>query len=357
MPQGNGHAENGARKGLLERLEAGPVICAEGYLFELERRGYLQAGGFVPEVVLEHPDVVRQLHEEFMRAGSDVVETLTYYGHREKLKVIGKEDLLEPLNRQALQLAKEVAQEHDALFAGDICNTNIFVDGDADSAAAARAMFEEQVAWAVEAGVDFIVAETYSWGQEALIAVDVVKPTGLPIVVTLAIPQGEHTFEGWTAAEACRRLEEAGADVVGLNCLRGPATMLPLLREIRDAVSIHVAGLPVPYRTTDAEQTFFSLTDPQLEGERAGRPFPDALDGLACTRLEVADFGREAYDYGIAYIGVCCGAGPHHVRSLAEALGREPEASRYTADMSKHAYLGTDPLVRREYKEDYGRRL
>ena len=80
--------------GLLERLDAGPVICAEGYLFELERRGYLQAGGFVPEVVLEHPDVVRQLHVEFARAGSDVVETLTYYGHREKLKVIGKEDLL-----------------------------------------------------------------------------------------------------------------------------------------------------------------------------------------------------------------------------------------------------------------------
>jgi methionine synthase I (cobalamin-dependent) len=350
-------AQNRGRTGLLERLEAGPVICAEGYLFELERRGYLQAGGFVPEVVLEHPDVVRQLHVEFARAGSDVVEALTYYGHREKLRVIGKEDLLEPLNRQALELAKEVALEHDALVAGDICNTNVFVEGDAQTAAAARAMFEEQVGWAVEAGVDFIVAETYSWGQEALIGLEVAKASGLPVVVTLAIPQGGRTFEGWSAADACRRLEAAGADVVGLNCHRGPATMLPLLREIREAVSIHVAGLPVPYRTTDAEQTFFSLTDPQLEGERAARPFPDALDGLACTRLEIADFGREAYDYGISYIGVCCGAGPHHVRSLAEALGRDPEASRYTADMSKHAYLGTDPLVRREYKEDYGRRL
>src|SRR5437879_13217295 len=90
---------------LLQRLDQGPVVCAEGYVFELERRGYLQAGGFVPEVVLEHPDVVAQVHREFVRAGSDVIEAFTYYGHREKLRLIGKEHLLEPLNRQAIQPA------------------------------------------------------------------------------------------------------------------------------------------------------------------------------------------------------------------------------------------------------------
>ena len=97
--------------GLLERLAQGPVVCAEGYLFECERRGYLQAGAFVPEVVLEHPEVVQGLHREFVHAGSDVVEAFTYYGHREKLRLIGKEDLLEPLNRGALKLAAEVARE------------------------------------------------------------------------------------------------------------------------------------------------------------------------------------------------------------------------------------------------------
>jgi betaine-homocysteine S-methyltransferase len=130
---------------LLERLSHGPVICAEGYLFELERRGYLQAGGFVPEVVLEHPEKVAELHREFVHAGSDVVEAFTYYAHREKLRIIGREDVLEPLNRGALAIARQVSEESGALFAGNVCNTNVWEDE--GSTGAVRAMFEEQVAW------------------------------------------------------------------------------------------------------------------------------------------------------------------------------------------------------------------
>src|SRR6201987_5160800 len=162
------------KQGLLERLEQGPVICAEGYLFECERRGYLQAGECVPEVVLEHPEVVTEMHREFVHAGSDVVEAFTYYGHREKLRIIGKEHLLEELNRRALELAREVAEESGALLAGDLSNTNLFT-GDEESARTVRAMFEEQTAWAVEAGVDFVIAETFSHVEEALIALDVIK--------------------------------------------------------------------------------------------------------------------------------------------------------------------------------------
>jgi betaine-homocysteine S-methyltransferase len=342
--------------GLIERLEQGPVICAEGYVFELERRGYLQAGSYVPEVVLEHPEVVRQLHLDLVRAGSDVVEAMTYYGHREKLRLIGKEELLEPLNLQALEIAKEVATANGALVAGDICNTNVFVGGDSESAGTVRAMFEEQVAWAADAGVDYVIAETFFWGEEALIALDVVKQAQLPAVVTFAIHSDGTTLEGWAPAEACSRLEAAGADVVGLNCLRGPQTMLPLLRAIRGAVSGHVAALPVPYRTTEEQPTFFALTDPRSPRAPEDRAFPDALDGLACTRHEIADFARDASALGVSYLGVCCGAGPHHIRSMAEALGRMPPASRYSPDMSKHAFLGTDPQVRREYQE-YGGRL
>src|SRR3989454_9334854 len=163
------------RLSLLQRLDQGPVICAEGYVFELERRGYLQAGACVPEVVLEHPEVVAQLHRDFVHAGSDVVEALTYYTHREKLRIIGREQDLEPINRRALEIAKTVAMESGALFAGDICNTNVYEATDPASHKAVRAMFEEQVGWAVDAGVDYVVGETFSWAQEALIALDVIK--------------------------------------------------------------------------------------------------------------------------------------------------------------------------------------
>jgi betaine-homocysteine S-methyltransferase len=337
--------------GLLERLAAGPVICAEGYLFEFERRGYLQAGAYVPEVVLEHPDLVESLHEDFVRAGSDVVEAFTYYAHRAKLKVIGREKDLEPMNRAALRIASKVARRTGTLLAGDICNTSIYAADDTASHKQARRIFDEQVEWAVDADVDFIIAETYSFGGEALLALEAIKRAGGVAVVTLSMPREGRTRDGWTAAEACRRLEAAGADVVGLNCARGPATTLPLLREIRAAVKCHVAGVPVPYRTTAAEPTFQSLSDPACSSIPENRPFPTALDPFTCNRYEIAEFGRAAWNLGVRYLGVCCGAGPHHIRSLAEALGRRPPASRFSPDMSKHILFGTDKRLRQDYLE------
>lgn len=347
---------NGKRKGLLERLDAGPVIGAEGYLFELERRGYLQAGAFVPEVVLEHPQAVKELHREFLRAGSDVMVAFTYYAHREKLRLVGRENDLERINREAIRLAAEVAAEGDALVAGNICNTNIFIPGDARSAREVRAIFEEQVGWALDAGVDFLLAETISFLGEAEIALDVIQQAKLPCVVNFAIHKTGLLRDGATPAEAATRIADQGADVVGLNCIRGPRTMMPHLADVRAAVDIHVAGLPVPFRTTEKEPTFESLTDHECAHHLpGGRSFPVALDPFVCTRYELADFAVDAYALGVRYLGACCGAGPHHIRSMAEALGRRPEASRYSPDMSKHYALGADPKLKpayRAYAED-----
>ena len=337
--------------GLLERLAAGPVICAEGYLFEIERRGYLSAGAYVPEAVLEHPDTVARLHRDFLHAGSDVMLAFTYYAHREKLRLIGKEDALEEINRTALRLARDAALEGDALVAGNVCNSNVFVDGDPESARAVRAMFDEQVGWAVDEGVDFIVAETISFVSEALLALEAIKAAGMPAVINLAVHREPITRDGLSMAEAAKRLEDGGADVVGLNCTRGPATMLPLLGPMREAVRCHVAALPVAYRTTEEQPSFQSLEDPGCACLPDGRPFPVALDPFTVNRYEIEEFTRAAHALGVNYLGVCCGAGPHHIRAVAEALGRHPPASRYSPDMSTHAFYGTSDKVPSAYKD------
>ena len=321
-----------------QALQDGPVICAEGYLFELERRGYVQIGAFVPEVVLNDPEAVKQLHREFMRAGSDILEAFTYYGHRDKLRLIGKEHLLEELNRQAVQLAQEVAREKDgapALVAGNICNTTTYVPNDADSERETRAQFEEQVGWAKEEGVDLIIGETFEYLSEAQIALDVIQAAGLPSVITQAILREGETREGVAPADAMVALKEAGATVVGLNCSRGPDTMLPLLQDITAAVGDHpVAALPVAYRTCEEHPTFQSLT------QDADMKYCD-LDPHTCTRFDFADFTQKAVAMGVRYLGVCCGGAPHHVRAMSQALGREPPSAEFAPDLSKHFAFGT----------------
>ncbi|MBA3724125.1 MAG: homocysteine S-methyltransferase family protein [Candidatus Levybacteria bacterium] len=329
--------------GLLERLEKGPVLCAEGYLFELERRGYLKAGAFVPEVVLDYPDAVRELHREFLRCGSDVMEAFTYYAHREKLRTIGREDELEPMNRQALRIAREVAAEGNALGAGNICNTWVYdPENKEESGKAVRAMYEEQVRWAVEEGADFIIAETISYLGEALIALEVIKAFKLPAVIMFATTRSlTQSKDGYEWIEACKVLEAAGADVVGFNCQAGPDTLMPLLKKLRKAVKCYTAALPVPYHTT---KEHFAMWNLQYKNKNA---FPTALDPLLCTRDEMASFAKDAKELGINFIGICCGAGPHHVRAMAEALGRTVPASKYSPDMSQHGHYGSKKVVKK----------
>jgi betaine-homocysteine S-methyltransferase len=322
--------------GLLERLEKGIVLAAEGYVFELERRGYIQAGAYVPAVVMDYPEAVTELHREFLRAGAEVMVALTYYADREKMKAIGREGELEALNRRAIQLAKEVAAEGDALVAGNLNNTWVYDPASREETAKlVRETYDEQVRWAAGEGVDFVICETIGYLGEGLIALEVIKEYDLPAVITFGSTH-ETLLDGYAYEEACRMLDEKGVDVVGLNCSRGPKTMLPLIKEIRKQVSCYVAALPVAYRTTEEQPTFQALKD-----EDGQRGFPIALDPFQTTRFEMADFAVQAQEIGANYIGTCCGAAPHHVRAMAEALGRTVPASRYSPDMSLHPMLGS----------------
>ena len=337
------------KTGLKRRLEDTGVVCAEGYLFEMERRGYLTSGEFVPEVALEHPDALKRLHRDFQHAGSDVVVAFTYNGHREKMRVIGKEDLLEPLNRAALQIANDVAADvpegyEPNLVAGNISNSNIWNPEDPKSKQQVRKMFSEMVEWAVDEGVDYFIGETFYFAEEAFAALEVIQQSKKPAVITIA-PMGENILrDNWDIIDTCKELAERGADVVGMNCFRGPNTMMPYILKIRESVSNHVAALPIPYRTTDRQPTFFNLDDTNgcNVSSPHGRTFPTALDPLYCNRYEIRKFAEDAWSNNIRYLGVCCGAAPIHIREVAEAMGRTPPASRYSENMQKHFMYGTD---------------
>ncbi|KGX86857.1 homocysteine S-methyltransferase family protein [Pontibacillus litoralis] len=339
------------KRSLEQRLKDGPVICGEGYLFELERRGYLQAGSFVPEVALDNPEALKQTYRDYMNAGSDVVLAFTYNAHREKMRIIGKEQLLEPLNRQAIRLAKEVAKEHpheEALVAGNISNTNLFDPTDEHAKQTVRQIFREMVGWCKEEGVDFVNGETFYYFEEAQIALEEIAKQQLPAVITLGLMGENKLRDGYKVEEACHLLQQNGALVVGMNCFRGPQTMQPYIEKIRATTAGYVAALPVPYRTSEAHPTFFNLPDIgcacHLPTETT---FPTSLDPLYCNRYELAQWAKEAFNIGVNYFGLCCGASPSMLREVAETVGRKTINSKYSPNMEKHFLFGTDKTLKK----------
>ena len=171
------------------------------------------------------------------------------------------------------------------MVCGDVANTNIYDPNDKKTDLECQKMFEEQVAWAKEAGVDFIIAETITWLGEMKIALKAIKDAGLTAVCNFSIKRDNTTRDGYTPGDACKILEDNGADVVGLNCFRGPKMTMKLLPEIREKVSCHVAALPVPYRTTEKEPGFLNQTDEGCDCIPGGNAFPVALDNLSLIHI------------------------------------------------------------------------
>ena len=186
---------------LTARLDAGPVICAEGFLFELERRGDLSAGEFVPEVGLEYPDALRALHVDFQRAGPDVVEAFTYDGHREKMRVIGKEDLLERLG-DALQIAGRSPTSDRATYGRQhLEHRHLGPRGHRSPGRGARHLRGDG-ALAVEEGADMIIGERSTtprrrWRRSR-------SPNQRPSVVLTIAPMAiEEMADGIGIVETC----------------------------------------------------------------------------------------------------------------------------------------------------------
>jgi betaine-homocysteine S-methyltransferase len=318
------------RRDILQRLSEGPVLGDGGYLLELEKRGWVQAGPFTPEVCIRRPEAVAELHREFQRAGAEVLTALTFYASDDKLATVGMEGRVEEINRAAVRIANDVAAGTDTLVAGNISLTWMYEPSDSASADRVRELFDRQIGWQAEEGVDLVIGETFSALGEALLAVERIKAAGKVAMVTMCFEQEPRSNEGHGPGECARRLADAGAEIVGINCLRNPATTLPLMEEVRAAVDGYVACQPVAYRTPAHHHDFTALPE-----------FPHGLEPLQLSRAEMADYAVAARDLGVDFIGSCCGSVASHVRSMARALGKlggEEREWRSTSGRAMSAY-------------------
>jgi betaine-homocysteine S-methyltransferase len=307
-------------KSIAESILRGPVIGDGGYLIELERRGYVDSGSgreqvgtgrgsgqFTPEVAINNPDALRELHREFLNAGSQVLQALTFFGTREKLGRAGYGSQVEEINFAAVQLAKEVAGGQ-ALVAGSVSRTQLVEREGMGSLSKSRDHIAEQIRLLKDAGVDFLILETFFHLAEMKVALEAAAESRLPVVATMSLrPLVTECSDGHTPAECARVMADLGAIAVGANCEQDPQRMLGILRQMRDAVDVPIAAQPAAFRTTDECHSFTRLPE-----------FPDNLETIQISRRSFADFGRIAKSENIGYIGGCCGCNAAYIRSLAQ---------------------------------------
>lgn len=260
------------KKGVLEKLSDRIVLGNGSYIVELEQRGWVVTGAFMPEISMTHPEAVRELHMEMKNAG-DVLQVMAFYGSREKLATVGHGDFTREINQAATNIAKEVAGD-DMLVAGNLSTTWMWEPDDARSDKLVAEMFDEQIE--AQAGVDFVIGELfYKLGEALLCAERIKEKSGVPAMITMSFRANNVTEDGFTAAECAKRLNDAGVEVIGLNCMRDPAHMYPLIEEMRDAFDGYLAAQPVAFRTTDGTPWFTGLPS-----------FPDKLEPTQLTRFD-----------------------------------------------------------------------
>ena len=312
-----------SKESILDRLkEPIPVLGDGGYLLELERRGWVDSGSgrekvgtgkgsgqFTPEVAIKHPDALRELHREFLNAGSEVLQALTFFGTREKLNRAGFGEQTEAINAAAVRIAREVAGDN-AYVAGSVSRTQLFEREGRSSAGQVRDLINEQIVLLKAAGVDCLILETFFHLEEMLIALDCARASELPIIATMTFrPKLTECTDGHSPAECAKAMVGAGAHSVGANCVQEPERMMPILREMRKVVHVPIAAQPSMYRTTDAMPCFTKL--PQ---------FPDGMEEIQLNRSAFEKFASQAHSEGIQFVGGCCGCNAAYIRAAARGL-------------------------------------
>ncbi len=300
----------------LERLKQGPVLCDGAMGTLLYMRGVSYERSF-DEQNLSNPRIVLDVHRDYIKAGSEIIETNTFGANQVRLRNFGLENRVGEINLKGAKIARE---------AREIEGREIFVAGSMGplgkplsplgkiSLEEAFEVFQRQAEALLAGGVDLFIVETFSDLPEIEQAVKAIRSAcRLPIIASMTFDEEGKTFMGYTVEEVARALESLDVEIIGANCSVGPQTMLDVAGRLRNATSRMLsiqpnAGLP---RYVDGR--FVYLSSPEYFARYAG----------------------EYLDVGVKVIGGCCGTTPEYISALSEMLKSRtdktaPEAATFT---------------------------
>jgi methionine synthase / methylenetetrahydrofolate reductase(NADPH) len=285
------------------------------------------------------PEAVFRVHQAYIEAGAQIIETNTFGANRFKLTPQGLAEEVQRLNSRGVKIAREARESaaREVLIAGSIGPLGLGVQSRHPADDEILDIFHEQAIALEERGVDFYILETFSYIEELLLAIDAIRSfSGLPIVAQLTYAEEGTTYGDVRPSEAAAQLKNKNVQVVGANCTLGPQALLPILQELAAVNGLRISGMP-------------NAGFPKREGDRIVYP--------KSSPEYFALFAREAAALGVRILGGCCGTTPAHIHAMAEAVKSLRPSKTHPVVHSVETISRPAPLADREPESKFWRKL
>ena len=248
------------------------------------------------------PEAVFRVHQAYIEAGAQIIETNTFGANRFKLAHLGLGDEVQRLNSRGVKIAREAreAAAREVLIAGSVGPLGLGVQARHPEPQEIISYFLEQAQALEERGVDLFILETFTYIEEILLAIDAIRSFSLlPVIAQLTYAEEGVAYGDLRPTDAAAQLKNKNVQVVGANCTLGPQALLPILTELASIDELRVSGMP-------------NAGFPKREGDRIVYP--------KASPEYFALFAREAAAAGVRILGGCCGTTPAHIRAMADAV-------------------------------------
>ena len=282
------------------------------------------------ELNVTEPEAVFRVHQAYIDAGAQIIETNTFGANRFKLEPLGLGEEVQRLNSRGVKIAREARESasREVLIAGSIGPLGIGVQARHPEPDQILSIFHEQALALEERGIDLFVLETFSYIEELQLAIDAIRSfSSLPIIAQLTYTEEGTTHGDMRPFVTTAMVNDKNIQVIGANCTLGPQSLLPILQEIANATEFAVSGMP-------------NAGFPKREGDRIVYP--------KSSPAYFAEFAREAASIGVRILGGCCGTTPAHIQAMAEAVKSLRPARVHSSSVVMATAQPVIPLAERE---------